>query len=236
MKKYLFSLFVLTAHVSLLEGYENAEQITFESLASSLVTDHVSAFKVLFEIQPVGEFLEFGMGLGTKYFLDHCQHVTSIELLIKDRSSNVLPWYLDCLELYKNYANWTPALQVFPQAVNQANDFAIREMDPEMQSREYLNVINKFLDQVFQYKRFEVVFVDPGMHIRGDLVNALFGRADIIVAHDTNSISSIYGWYKIRVPDDYEQVTNRNGSGITFWIRKNKGEVIAHLKRAFEKN
>ena len=233
MKKLLFFL-LLIGSLSILEAKPNLDEITFESLAGNGFTDHVKAFQILFEIQPIDEFLELGVGLGTKFFLDHCKHVTSIEVLVKDRSGYVIPWYFDCIDLYKNYANWSPNLYVFPTVVNQANDWAISEIDPETLNPEYLTLINKFLDSAFQHRYFDLVFVDPGMHIRGDFVNALFGRADIIVAHDTNALSRVYGWYKIRTPGDYEQIRFTYGSGVTFWVRKNRGKIIEYLQRALE--
>lgn len=118
--------------------------------------------------------------------------------------------------------------------MNVANELAISFVDAETTDPAYLTVISKFYDRVFKHRYFDLVFVDPGMHLRGDFVNGLFGRADIIAAHDTNALSGAYGWYKIRAPDDYEQIVVPHGSGVTFWVRKNRARAIQHLQNALK--
>ncbi len=210
-------------------SHESLKTITYDSLAGSDFTDHVNIFRELLNIYPVTSFLEFGVGLGTKFFLDNCQHVTSIELVVKDRCSFVLPWYADCLDLFASYSNWSPSLHVFSNTVNRANQLAIEHIDPAYENTQYLNEINQFLDNLFLEKKFQIAFVDPGLHIRGDLVNALFGRVDIIAAHDTNFNSPVYGWYKVVTPPDYEKISYFNGSGTTLWIKKDKQKLIECL-------
>lgn len=203
---------------------------SFEALANSEWTDHVRVFRKLFDLYPVSSFLEFGVGLGSKFYLENCSHLTSIELVLKDRYSFVVPWYIDCLDLFASYSNWSPSLHAFSDVVNQANQRAISGIDPASQDLRYLLEINQFLDELFFDKKFQVAFVDPGIHIRGDLVNALFGRVDIIGAHDTNFNSAVYGWYKVVTPPDYEKISFPHGSGTTLWIKKDKQHLIDLLK------
>lgn len=231
--KHLFK--ILLASILLLPSKVKTEvfdlnQITYESLQQNAFTDHVRAFRALFDFYPIASFLEFGLGLGTKFFLDHCDQVTSIELLVKNRHSFVIPWYCDCLDLFKNYSNWSPRLHVFSNRVNEANDLAIRNLNPELYNSDYLREIDSFFDELFQNSHFDLAFVDPGMHIRGDLVNALFNRVEIIAAHDTNFNSASYGWYKIQTPENYEKISCNYGSGITFWVSKEKKDLIHYLK------
>jgi hypothetical protein len=229
----------LIAGLSLLTLYdlcanEELDQITYESLSRYGCSDHVGAFRQLLELQKIDAFLEFGLGLGTKFYLDNCTHVTSAELVIKDRYTNVMPWYFDCVELFKDYSNWSPSLHLFTQVVNDANDLAVKNVDPESFDDQYLQEINRYLDGLFENRSYDVVFVDPGIHIRGDIVNALFGRVAIIAAHDTNFNSACYGWYKIDPPPTYEVVTSTYGEGTTFWILKEKRDLIAKLKKKLE--
>ncbi len=230
----------ITAALSLLPlgqpiyGSETLDLFTYEALAGSEWTDHVRAFRKLFEVEKVDAFLEFGVGLGTKFFLDQCSKVTSIELLVKDRYTYVIPWYCDCLDLFRKYSSWSPSLHIFSQAVNDANNLAINNVNPEIYRQDYLIEMNQFLDQVFKNGHYDVAFVDPGMHIRGDLVNALFGRVDIIAAHDTNFNSACYGWYKVETPENYEKITCSFGSGITFWIVKSREDLIRKFKTALK--
>lgn len=202
------------------------KESSYDSLAGSEWTDHVRAFRQLFNLYPVTSFLEFGVGLGSQFYLENCQHLTSIELVLKDRYSFVVPWYIDCLDRFASYSNWSPSLHAFSQVVNYANELAISGVDPASQDSRYLLEINHFLDELFLEKQFQVAFVDPGIHIRGDLVNALFGRVDIIGAHDTNFNSPVYGWYKVVTPPDYEKISFSDGSGTTLWIKKDKQGLI----------
>ncbi|WP_154017931.1 hypothetical protein [Candidatus Protochlamydia phocaeensis] len=234
IKKAIRNFFIfamgLTACANGLGALEPVDQITYDTLANSPWTDHVRAFRKLFELEKVNSFFEFGLGLGTKYFLDSCPQVTSIELVVKDRAQYIVPWYYDCVSLFQRYSNWTPILYEFSDTVNAANQLALLNLNPELFDASYLNEIRQLCQGIFTTIHYDVAFVDAGIHIRGDLVNALFGYVDIIAAHDTNSNHACYGWYKINPPDNYEQITSTYGCGITFWIKKDKQNLINQLK------
>lgn len=220
----------LSLALSSVIAIEDLEKLTYETLANSGWTDHVQAFQKLFQMQKVGSFLEFGMGLGTKFFLENCSHVTSIDLTIKKRYPNILDWHFDCLDLYRSYNNWSPALKCFSNLVNQADALAEKGIDPATSNGNYLVEINQFLDEIFSENQYDVAFVDPGFLLRGDLVNSLFGRVDIIAAHDTNFLNDVYGWSKIKTPENYEKIVFAHGSGTTFWIIKTRKFLIDQLK------
>lgn len=93
LKMWLFAMGLSSS----LPPQEPVEQITYEYLKSSNWTDHVQSFEKLFQIMEVKSFLEFGVGKGTKYFLDNCKQVTSVELVIHDRIVDIVPWYKSCL-------------------------------------------------------------------------------------------------------------------------------------------
>lgn len=216
------------------------QDLSYESLAADLWTDHVRSFQQLFKIQKINSFLEFGVGKGTKFFLDNCQSVTSIELVVESRQKDVEPWYEKCCDFFKNYTNWNPSMHVFSSNFDQADQRAHEQLDPEEIDGAYLTEINLLCDQIFQSQKFDLAFVDPGIHIRGDIVNALFDRVDIIVAHDTAcTLHQMFGYYKVRSPNNYVKLVSKYGSGTTFWIKKDKIELIQKLRMllpAFEAN
>lgn len=91
------------------------------------------------------------------------------------------------------------------------------------------NICNEALKNV----PCDLAFVDPGIFTRADFVNALFGRVDIIVAHDTHD--NIYGWPRIMDHPDYEKIDFRAGCGTSFWIKKTKAQLIQDLQQEIER-
>lgn len=230
--KHIFLWILLSMNCLLYSGttIDEAETITYEVLAASDWTDHVRSFKELFSLIKIKSFLELGCGRGTKFFLDNCESVTSVELVVSDLSDKIVPWYYATQGTLYKYTNWNPSLHIFSLNVTKANGTALKELDPELFDKSYLPEIDQLMSQIFSKNRYDVAFVDPGIHIRGDLVNALFGRCDIIAAHDTNFNGKTYGWYKFKNHPDYEKIVSTYGSGITFWIKKSKVDLIQKLK------
>jgi hypothetical protein len=210
----------------------NGENLSYETLAADPWTDHVRSFRELFVMEDVHTFLEFGLGRGTKFFLDNCDQVTSVELCTESRRSDIEPWYQKSRELFRHYSNWNASIHFFSNTFDLADQRAHEQFDPETFDSTYLTEINALCDQLFQNQHFDVAFVDPGTHIRGDIVNALFNRVDIIAAHDTAcTLHRMFGYYKIKCPDNYVKLVSNYGSGITFWIKKDKKDLIETLKR-----
>lgn len=205
----------------------------YEELASNAWTDHVRCFNALFELQRIDVFLEFGLGRGTEFYLDHCGRVTSIELVVESRRSVIEPWYEKCLDNFKNYTNWNPSIHYFSSNFDLADHRAQEQLDPASIDSAYLSEIDALCDRIFVGRHFDAAFVDPGIYIRGDIVNALFNRVDIIAAHDTAcTVHQMYGYYKVKCPDNYEEIVSKYGSGTTFWIKKDKKQLIEKLKHS----
>jgi len=216
--------------VSLFSSEFDREKASYENLATDPWTDHIRSFHDLFQLQKIHSFLEFGLGRATQYFLDNCDEVTSIELVVENRRMNIEPWYLNSIRTFENYQNWKPSIHYFSPCVDEADRKASLQLDPELSDVTYLKEIQSFMNRVFQDRHFDLVFVDPGILIRGDLVNALFDRVDIIVAHDTAcTIHKMYGYYKVECPDNYFKIESKYGSGTTFWIKKEREDLIFNL-------
>jgi hypothetical protein len=206
------------------------DNINYASLAQDLWTDHVRAFRCLFAVQPISSFLDFGTGKGTKYFLDHCDHVTSCELSTTSR--NMTEWYEASLRAYAHYKNWSP-YHVFNSAnFNFFNEDGQTYHDVNLinseRYTEYLLEVKSICDMLLSKRQYDVAFIDPGMVSRADFVNYLFGKIDIIAAHDTHD--PIYGWERIRDDVDYEKILFSRGCGVIFWIKKTRENLIHALR------
>lgn len=227
-----FAIFLnLNLSLSFIYGDYSPRLKTDDELASSLWTDHVNYFEKLFALTPIDSFLEFGIGEGTYYFLQHCSHVRSVELLAKNNAEANERYYNACLTLFQNFSNWNPSIYRCSNWIAKAVDIAETGKNPVVYGDEYMKEINALLDLLFAEQQYDLAFVDPGIVIRGSFVQALFGRTKIIVAHDTSFHGEIYGWAWIPEHPDYEKISFYKGSGTTFWIHKELSDLIEQLKR-----
>lgn len=171
--------------------------LNFEELAADPYTDHLRSFRELFQLEKIDSFLEFGLGKSTQYFLENCKKVVSVELTVENKLKQIEPWYKKSLELFKNYRNWSPSIHYLSPAFDLAEKRACLSLDPAIFDASYLTEIDQLCNGIFQNQSFDLAFVDPGIHIRGDLVNALFDKVDIIVAHDTACTRhKMFGFYR----------------------------------------
>lgn len=248
MGKIFFGLYILSISVFAYAEPEWSSEEDLESsswtgpqlrsdayLAASPWTDHVVHFAKLFQIQKIHSFLEFGVGEGTKYYLEHCDEVTSIELLDSSKINNIL-YYEKCLALFKPYSNWRPILYLCEPPLERASAIAEEwHIDPTTVNREYMKELHYVCDVLFENKSYDVAFVDAAISVRGSIVNALFNRVDIIAAHDTNALPESYGWAWVKTPPNYERIVFTEGSGTSFWVKRNRVEIIKGLKRVSTK-
>jgi hypothetical protein len=203
------------------------DDIDYDFLVSSPHSDHIQHLEKLFQNAKIDSVLEFGLGYGTKYFLDRCQEVTSCEIILPDQT---MGWFTRTQDLFQKYSNWTPLLKRGSLSMQQMNSLAVRSSkDPALHDATYLLELKDICDELFKDKGFELALVDPGFHMRGDLVNELFDRVPIIVAHDTNIAPKIYGWEKVHTPSNYEKIVFTEGQGATFWIHHDRADLIAAL-------
>ncbi|KKP95811.1 MAG: hypothetical protein US13_C0002G0121 [candidate division TM6 bacterium GW2011_GWE2_36_25] len=207
------------------------ESITFEALSKDLATDHVLVFDELFKLIPMPHLLELGCSKSSTYFAKNCKNLLTHELTVKDRFNFAMPWFLKAnKDLKPNLLNWNLELYIFNESVNRANNIAIEGKNPELFDKQYLNEIRNFFNKICTDNIFDIIFIDPGIHIRGDFVNEAFNRSDIIVAHDTNFNPHIYGWTKIKAPSNYTKIHFNYGSGTSIWVKNERIELINELK------
>lgn len=191
--------------------------------------DHLFAHGLLFNKYKIKSLIEFGLGEGTKFFLDRMERVVSVELYTKDHaladqlkiSNN--HWMNMLSQKFSSYENW----EIIPyecgedilRAEHNVTGHGSVKRGDNPPDDEYKKEIKALIDKLF-LKQYDYAFVDAGVHLRGDIVNELFGRVKIIGAHDTNT-KSIYGYNRVVCPDDYKVEQGKKcGEGITFWICK----------------
>lgn len=242
----LFILGFITS-VNLPAVCNECDFITYDWLTSyaqqTRYTDHIPHFRRLFNTIKVRGFLECGCGYSTKYFLDNCDKVISIEFL--NPSTNDL-WFNDCLNLYRSCANWAPIAYNKDLKNESFNNACAYECATY---KDYAIIDSRYLNELYLYFKdqintarkegtdIDVAFVDPGVYIRGDMVKILlYLKVPIVVAHDTDSDvgsdvnEGLYGWFKVQTPYDYEKIYIPWGKGTTFWIRKDLTYCINSIK------
>jgi hypothetical protein len=159
-------------------------------------TDWQEPMEKLFALTTITAVAELGLGEGTQWFLDRCAAVLSIEFAAQPEHE---PWHGMMFEKYKDYRNWG------------STQYKVKD--------EYSKEIRDIVDFHIHNDSYDLIFVDPGIHCRADLVNQLFGRAPIIAAHDTERGHDKYEWAKIAVPPDYYEYRYTNGEGVRFWFQ-----------------
>lgn len=189
-------------------------------------------FSEIFKIGKIDSILEFGLGVGTKYLLDHCERLTSVELSKGDFNKS---WYDRTKEELKEYQNWKCDYIDLPEDIKKADEKAQRMLFP-LDDLSYLKSLKKVTDPYLNGRKYDIIFVDAGIHTRGDLVNLSFNKAKIIAAHDTTRmaervIQNIYGYNIVKVPSNYTEIYYEcTYMGTTLWIENIYDDLIIHMK------
>ncbi len=257
--KFLIFLIALTSLLfSKDDKFEKPEEITFEWLLQGNDdrggTSHVLCLKEIFERFKIKSMLEFGMGYSTKYCLDSCKKVISVEVVTHGYGPDRIKQFM---EFYKGYSNWVPIVyftgyqgdmswasykyigsdSVYKAASYQCSTWLHYEnIDPF-----YMKELNEFITNLTKYNKVEMAFVQPMLYLRGDFVKLLFDKVPIIVAHNTVSRAVgkefAFGYLRVKTPDNYEEVyipTKQNNEvvGTTVWIvnKPEYEELLAALK------
>ena len=181
--------------------------------------DWVEYFERIFETIEVNKILEFGLGLGTEFLCDNAKEVISVELSTGEFNKE---WADKTQEKLKDYQNWKLHYIEIPDEIQKANSNAIEKQYP-LEDTSYLPILKKIINPFLMRKKYDIIFVDAGIHNRGDIVNLCFGKADIIAAHDTDRtgriIQNIYGYNIVNTPENYTEIhLNELYMGTTFWI------------------
>lgn len=184
--------------------------------------DWAEHFEKLFNTLKINSILEFGLGIGTQFLCDNANLVTSVELSVGEYNKI---WTEKTKETLKAYNNWELNYIEVPEEIRQSNQQAIEKKYP-LEEDSYLFVLKRIVEPFIDKCNYDIIFVDPGIHNRGDIVNMCFNKSKILAAHDTsrsgNVIENIYGYNIVKCPSNYQEVHIQLGLGTTFWINKDK--------------
>jgi hypothetical protein len=220
----------------------DAEEITYDWLLTSGfafgATDHLETIRFIFENKKVKTLLEFGLGFPTKYFLENCNKVISTEFVINGYQSSHLQKFLT---FYRDSPNWLPiayfscnegSTQWAPykflgsEHVSKAAGYQCATHQNYAQIDDfYLLEMNAFLANLVKCHKIDAAVINPPMYLRGDIVQLLFGKISLIIAHDTacrfqGEVNDVYGYCRVSTPDDYEEIYIPYGQGTTVWVEK----------------
>jgi hypothetical protein len=190
-------------------------------------------FLKVFETKKIKNLLEFGLGDGTEFLLDYCEFVKSVELSLGDFNLN---WFDQTRKKLGSYTNWECAYQEVSEVIKKADMTAQASLYP-LADLQYLDSLKSIIKPHLDEKKWDFIFIDAGIHTRGDIVNFCFGKADIIAAHDTsrnpaNVIQNIYGYNIVKVPENYQEVYfDCTYLGTTFWIKNTEKELLEVLSK-----
>ena len=180
--------------------------------------------------------LQFGISCLTKYFLDNCKKVISLEFITHGFGPSAIT---DWLAFYKSCSNLIPIAyltgyqggtdwaffkyfgsdSIYRATVYQAeHNQSYLQVDPK-----YLEEFEFFLDNLTKRNKFEFAFVSPlGTVTRGDLVQVLFGKVPIIMIGSASSRiekrPDSYGYREIITPDDYVEIQLPKNTVV--WVSK----------------
>jgi len=253
MKRFAFLL-----PFSLIAGFapiSDPAEITYEWLVEqgkeSGYSDHIPHFRKLFEMAKVRNFLEFGVGYSTHYFLERCEEVVSVEFVVEGAGPAFMQ---EMMRLYREKSHWIPYVffSGYPDPTNWApyqyvgSDAVSKAAFVQCATHKsfawvdgsYLEELNDFITSLCEGYRIDLAFVDPGIYLRGDLVQLLFDKVPMIAAHDSNhrffkDSHDAYGYSRIETPAHYEEIHIGRGQGTTFWILKNEStaNLIEEMKK-----
>lgn len=242
-----FTLFlsVFTSLTCILQGLapiQQADDITYEWLEESSrgggESDHIAHFKKIFSLYKTKAFLQMGATDATKYFLDTCRKVISVEFVTHGCGPDNIRKYM---HLYREFSNWIPLIYFtgfkgdtdWAQYKYLGSDSVYKAVSYQDLTCKnyaliddfYLHELEYFLKNVVRYNNANIAFVDGSLYLRGDLVQILFNKVPLIIAHDTKSradgiAGDKLGFSRIVCPENYEEIYLPYGKGTTVWVER----------------
>lgn len=235
----IYSLTLMADETNYFPTYDEINLLSQSSSIGDFTSNPLSNFLICLKKYKIKAYLEFGTGLGTGYFLEYCNKVISVDFVTPGYGPETIKNYL---EVYSKSSNWTPIVffseyegntQWAPykyhgsEHIHKAASYqCATHQNYALIDDFYLIELNAFIAKLVKYNKFQVGFVNSGLYFRGDLVQLMFGKIPIIIAHDTScravgEKNDVYGYSRVVTPDDYEEIFIPYGQGFTVWIQKN---------------
>lgn len=257
--KYLYKIFkVFEEKYSYI--VDNLEEELFEdSLLHDRYTDHVRVFKEIFASRQIRGVLEFGLGSSTRFFLNRAEKVISVEFITKSKGPDFLN---HCLKLYNNRPNWFPiaylsgctkstylidqfpCIRLFQGSTRVYEANVLLSNDPNralLGDRTYYKDLEGFTKKIISQNQIDLAFVDSALNLRGELVESLFNKAAIIVAHDFPADIQLidpsqdrYGYTAVNMPANYESIyfgPPLCQEGLIVWINRDDRRAAGLMER-----
>jgi predicted O-methyltransferase YrrM len=163
---------------------------TIEKIDMSSYGSHIPMLEMLFKTFEIKKVVEFGTGMfSTVFFLKKKVDLFSIEMQ-------------------------------FPEWIEQVNSKLVELGIPKWNSTVEIGALQflKNAKVVEKIQQCDLAFVDGHEESRADVVNYMFQKAKIIVAHDYNK-TNYYNWNRVKLPENYTQVIFGVGKRSTaVWI------------------
>jgi len=207
-------------------------QITYTTFNRKNTIDHFQDHQDIIKQYNINSVIEFGVGEGTNVFLENCiGKITSVELFTTNHTTAELlkistdEWIDYSINQFEKYDNWnavkydvqSPILNAEYDVTGKGNKGITRGNNPS--SKEYIKELSGLIDTL-NVSEYDMAFVDPGIHLRGDIVNLLFNKVNIITAHDFHT-KEIYGYSRITIPTNYSGYKgNYSNEGLGVFIKK----------------
>lgn len=201
-------------------------------------TGYFVPFSKIFSKIKTKTVLEFGVSDATKYFLDSCGKVISVEVITHGYGPESLKRFLSQYQAYSNWipisyfsgfqgdTTFSPYKYLGSEAVYKAASYqSATHKNYALQDDFYLVELEAFIKNLVRFNKIDVAFVNTsGITLRGDLAQLLFGKVPVILAQDTSSRTfqipdDLYGYCRMEIPENYEEI-HLPASGTTAWILK----------------
>lgn len=188
--------------------------------------------KTVFEQMKVRTALEFGISGHTSELLKEAGKVITIEFITHGYGPDALKAEM---EKCKGISNWIP-IAYFTGYQGDVNWAAYRYFGTESVYKAtchqaethqsfssiddfYITEISSFLANLKKCYKLDLVEVGGAVILRGDIINALFGKVPVIVGTSSSDSTNLFGYNIVKTPEDYEEIVFRSHN-ITVWVSK----------------
>lgn len=243
LKNLNFFLFFFTCLLSTLHAnFEyRAEDLTYDFLIQT-ESEHISYlphFKKIFSLIKIKTLLEFGQNQGTKFFIDSCNKVISVDFITHGYGPGTFQSYLSLFAECPNwipiayfsgyqgpFPSWAPYKYLASEHVYKACSYQTVTHKSYAKIDDFYRMeLESFIKNLIKCHKIDLVFIHPILYLRSDLIELLFSKMGIIVAYETNSRAAgetddVYGYCRLQSSEDYEEIFLPGGAGTTVWISK----------------